>query len=321
MRRRLPAPLGLALIVLLLPAAAGGEQGVVPAAGGPWQGPDGPLPFATEDELKDYLRTAPIVSKEEITSGTNRPFKVRLEQDGVEANAIFRTVDIRQRKARLDGKIVMDFHDSHVYECAAYEVSRLLGIDRVPPCVKRRVSMMDGTVQLWVENATTELDRREAGQEPPQLIVWLRQKQTMKLFDALIYNFDRNQGNMLITPDWKLWFIDHTRSFRKSSVIERIEKIIWCERGIWERLQALDKKQLSRRLKPLISSLQINLLLKRRDKLVAHLQERIDRLGEGGVIYDAGDAGDASPAGLIEIPEDDDYPETSSQLEDPAGRR
>ena len=287
---------------------------------GPWLGPaNRPLPFVSEKEVKDFLRSAEIVRQQEITTGVNRPLKVWLEQDGVEANAIFRIVDIRQKTARLDGKMVPDFHDSYVYECAAYEVSRLLGIDRIPPCVARRYRMTDGTMQLWVESAMTEKGRRDAGKEPPVLISWLRQKQTMRLFDALIYNFDRNLGNMLIDDDWKPWFIDHTRSFRSSTVVERIEKIIWVERGVWERLQALDKKLLMRPLKPYVSSRRVNQLLKRRDKLVAHLQGRIDEMGEGAVVFDSYDFElEVSPAGLMEMLDDDDIPETSSQLGEPA---
>ncbi len=277
------------------------------------------LPFETEERLLEFLRTARVVSQKELTSGVNRPLKVRLQQDGVETNAIFRIVDIERKQARLDGKIVVDFHDSYIYECAAYELSRLLGIDNVPPCAKRQYQHVDGTMQLWIEDAMTENGRRDAGAEPPEQLSWLRQKQTMRLFDALIYNFDRNQGNMLIDPRWKLWFIDHTRSFKKSAAIESIGKIVWCERGLWERLQALDKPQLSRRLKQHgVTPVRLNLLLKRRDKLVDHLRDRIAKLGEDAVIYDAADRS-APSAGLSEAASDDDIPLTSSKLEDPPG--
>ncbi len=277
------------------------------------------LPFETEERLLEFLRTARVVSQKELTSGVNRPLKVRLQQDGVETNAIFRIVDIERKQARLDGRLVFDFHDSYIYEGAAYELSRLLGIDNVPPCVKRQYQHVDGTMQLWIEDAMTEKGRRDAGTEPPEQLTWLRQKQTMRLFDALIYNFDRNQGNMLIDPRWKLWFIDHTRSFKKSAAIESIGKIVWCERGLWERLQALAKPQLSRRLKQHgVTPVRLNLLLKRRDKLVDHLRDRIAKLGEDAVIYDAADRS-APSAGLSEAASDDDIPLTSSKLEDPPG--
>ena len=226
---------------------------------------------------------------------------MRLRQGGVEANAIFRRVDVSLPRAKIDGKLIREFHDSHLYECAAWEVSQLLGIDNVPPCVERRHRRLDGTMQLWVENAMTELERRERGLEPPSQIAWIRQKQTMRLFDALIDNFDRNQGNMLIGADWKLWFIDHTRSFRKSLMIENLEKIVWCERELFRRLKALDKLTLSQRLH-FIDGQRVHPLLKRRDAIVRHLESRIAKVGESGVLWDAAkpDAGTELPPSLVE---------------------
>ena len=286
-----------------------------------WQGADGRyLPFETDEELLLFLENAKVVSQKELTGGINRPLKVRLEQDGLAANAIFRIVDVRHPRAKLDGKLVMDFHDSYIYECAAYELSRMLGIDNVPPCVKRTIDHTEGTMQLWIEGTITEKSRREDKRKPPMLIHWLRQKQSMLLLDALIYNFDRNQGNMLIDSNWKLWFIDHTRSFKKSSLVERMEKIIWCERDTWENLLALDRKQLSERLNPYLTSLQIKMTLKRRDKLVAYLRERIERMGEEAVLYEPSKPAEVSESDLAQFELDDEIPEESSRLEEPRNR-
>ena len=41
-----------------------------------------------------------------------------------------------------------------------------------------------------------------------------KQIQIMRVFDELIQNRDRNQGNILWTNDWTMWLIDHTRAFR-----------------------------------------------------------------------------------------------------------
>ena len=315
----MPERLRVVLISLLLPAAIATGQEAEPAAAVEerWLGSGGqPLPFQTEEELLSFLRDAAIVSQKEVAAGINRPLKVRLERDGVAANGIFRIADIKRKRAKLDGKLIADFHDSFIYECAAYEVSRLLGLDNVPPCVYRRIERTEGTLQLWVEGARTEKQRRDAGETPPRALEWLRQKQTMRLFDALIYNFDRNLGNMLVDSQWKLWFIDHTRSFRSSSTIEAMEKIVWCERDIWNRLQGLEKSQLSRRMRSEVSPRRIQTMFNRRDKLVAYLRNRIERIGEDSVLYDAG-SGDSGIAGLSLAIDDDDYPETSSKLEDP----
>ena len=220
------------------------------------------------------------------------------------------------REFRLDSKQFADFHDSYIYECAAWEVSLLLGIDSVPPCVRRQYQHVDGSMQLWVEDAMSETERRHRDLKPPEQLRWMRQKQTMHLFDALIDNFDRNQGNMLIDPGWKLWFIDHTRSFRKSDRVEKPERIIWCERGLFERLQALDKKTLHRRLRGMVSGVQINQMLKRRDLLVRHLRSRIEETGEGAVLYDASTPGEVSEE-MMRLAIDEDIPETSSKPEEP----
>ena len=35
----------------------------------------------------------------------------------------------------------------------------------------------------------------------------------MKMFDLLIANIDRNQGNLIYDSDWHLFLIDHSRAF------------------------------------------------------------------------------------------------------------
>jgi predicted transcriptional regulator len=285
------AALLLSAMLLLGPVPTLADDAAAAAAtggGGRWTGPDGrPLPFADDDEALEFLSHAEVLGWKELTSGTTRPSKVFLRWNGVDANAIFRTVDVRERRARLETQIVPDFHDSYVYECAAYEIARVLGIDAVPPCVKRMIDMKQGTLQLWVEDAMMEKERSEEGKLPPVPLAWVRQKQTMRLFDALIFNFDRNQTNMLIDADWKLWFVDHTRSFRRLVKIEDLDKIIWCERGVWQRLQELDKDKLSRARRYLTGP-QIAAVLKRRDLLVEHLRALIEEQGEGAVLFDPG---------------------------------
>ncbi|MCZ6486019.1 MAG: hypothetical protein O6826_10005, partial [Acidobacteria bacterium] len=54
-----------------------------------WLDPDGqPLPFQSNEAIEDFLRTAEIVSQRRIGEGINNPFKVLLEKDGVQMNAV-----------------------------------------------------------------------------------------------------------------------------------------------------------------------------------------------------------------------------------------
>jgi hypothetical protein len=273
-----PAFVALTLSLVVSGSAQAGE--------GKWLGPDNQLlPFQTDEEVLDFLRTAKVIKFKELTSGKNRPLKVRLEKDGIQANAIFRMVDKRRDSTVIYGKRFNDFHDSYLYECAAYKVSRLLGLDTVPPCVNRRFDKKNGSMQLWVENAQTIQGRVEDNNLPDNRS-WSRQRQIMQVFDSLIYNFDRNQGNMLLDANDKLWFIDHTRSFPRSSKAPDLDKIVWCERHMWEALKSVDKDSLVDLLTPEVEYRRVISMVKRQQKIVEHIQGLIDSRGAEAVLFD-----------------------------------
>ena len=274
---------------VLIAALAAAIPSAAVATEGRWQGPDGEwLPFTTDEEVLDFLSTAEVVAKKEIGKGINHFLKVRLRQDGVEAHAIFRSVDRFRARFTTQDHVYLGFHDSDIYECAAYETSRLLGIDNVPPCTTRKIGRAAGTMQLWIEGARDGEELRALGLRAPSSVAWVRQRQTMLLFDGLIYNFDRNQGNLLVDERWKLWFIDHTRSFYKSPEVPDLKEIVWCERGVWERLRALDRATVERHLGEYLGKVQIAMLMKRRDAVVEHLEKRIAVHGEDIVLFDSG---------------------------------
>jgi hypothetical protein len=112
---------------------------------------------------------------------------------------------------------------------------------------------------------------------PPadKLQYWTEQLHLMRVFDQLIYNTDRNQGNMLIGEDWRLWAIDHTRAFRKHTTLRSPGQVVRCDRTVFERLKALDHETLSRELGRLLDGGQVRAILARRDAIV----ERLESLG------------------------------------------
>jgi hypothetical protein len=140
-------------------------------------------------------------------------------------------------------------------------------------------------VQIWVENATTEKTRVKDRVEPPDAVRWNKQLQMMNVFDALAYNTDRNRGNILITPDWKLWMIDHTRAFRRHSSLQNAGALNQCERGMYERLRALDEAVVRERLKPYLTTFELDALLKRRKLILERLDKVIAERGEAKVLY------------------------------------
>jgi hypothetical protein len=150
----------------------------------PWRDPSGaPLPFQTEDEILDFLRTARIVEERDVGSGINRSKKMLLERDGVRAHAVFREVNVRVENRRVGDRVYRRFADSYLFECAAYELSRLLGIDAIPPAALKRVGNREGSLQVWIEDT---LDETDPGFRPPSATDWVGQLWEMYLFDNLV---------------------------------------------------------------------------------------------------------------------------------------
>jgi hypothetical protein len=252
-----------------------------------WLDPDGqPLPFTAVQEVEEFLRTARIESAKPVGKGINNPLKVLLEQDGIRMYAIFRDVHVERDQMPLsNGRTSFYFRDEALFETAAYELSKLLGLHNVPPTVKRTVRRVKGTLQVWVSNARTLRDFEKQEISPPNKWRWMMQWQRIHLFDNLIYNEDRNQGNALVDPNWKLWMIDHTRAFRRWKQLPDPKLMRFCEQDLWERLQKLDEATLEQRLKDFLSPVEIKGLIERKKLLLEYLQGLIDVKGEGEILF------------------------------------
>lgn len=252
-----------------------------------WLGKDGkPLPFTTPEELERFLETAEVVAVEGIPVGVTKPKKITLEKDGVRMHAVFRYLDIFKRKWKTARGVKVNFRDSCMFEVGAYRLSRLLGMRNVPPTVVREVEGKKGSVQAWVTDAMTEQSRREKELEAPNPMLWMYQYQVMWLFDNLIYNDDRNKGNILIDKDWKVWLIDATRGFRPVSELRNPSTIRFCEKTIWQNLRMLDDDTLKECLDPFLGSFELGSLLKRRRMLIEHIEKLIEERGESTVLFE-----------------------------------
>lgn len=254
--------------------------------GSVWLDPDGqPLPFQEDEEVLDFLATARVVSTKRLSEGVNGIDKVLLEKVGVRAHAAFRDVSIHKRRMELPGAVRLDFRDDCIFELAAYRLARLLGLTNVPPVVQREVEGRKGTLQIWVENAMMEKERIAKKLRPPRPAAWLYQMQIMHLFDRLIFNDDRNQGNILIDQDWKVWLIDHTRAFRRFKKPVDLEDIRFCERFLWEKLKNLEASRLEQELEDVLAKAEIRGVISRRDEIVRHLEKLAETQGQTRIFF------------------------------------
>ena len=260
-----------------------------------------PLPFQTDAEILQFLATAEVVGTEVLPTGVTLPKKVTLAGDGFRANAVFKDVDIEKHRVTeiINGRnrFSLDWRDWHGYDAAAFELDRLLGINRVPPSVPRTIDGKSGTICVWLEGTINDVERsRKLGIDPPNERRWLQQRSIMQVFDNLVANRDSNLGNKLIDANWRLWFIDCTRCFGTTRVMYYpLEKIRSCEREFWHGLQSLDLATLKEHLAPLLSKTEMKALLVRRDTIVQHFQKLIDVRGEEKVLFDVSPATERAP--------------------------
>jgi hypothetical protein len=245
-----------------------------------------PLPFASDEELLEFLREAKVVDVKDIGEGITRPRRLTLERNGVHARAIFRNVRTESQVAQMSGgQREFLFRDFYGFEPAAYRLGLLLGFDNIPPAVLRRLDGKPGSVQVWIEKATTETGRREAKNAIADPLDWGRQIQMMMIWDALVGNTDRNLGNYLITPSGQVWMIDHTRSFRRGADLRGTQKIGRCERGVLEKLRTVADAEIVASVSDGLRPPEISSLLERRRKLVDLIEGLIRERGEASVLF------------------------------------
>lgn len=263
-----------------------------------WRDPLGnPLPFKTIQEMEEFLATAEVKSQQAIPKGVTKPKKILLEKDGVQAHAKFNYVNQSgQREKMADGTVEMYFLDSYKADMAAYRLSRLLGMESVPPAVARTIDGQDGIVQLWVEGLNTyENWLKEGNTGTPASTYFDRQLRDMYAFDLLIRNVDRNQGNIAWDQDNNLWLIDHTRSMARDNALREPSKFKGCSRQFYEAVKGLGESEATATLSPYLANFEIKALMKRRDKLVKLIDSQIKKEGEAEVLFNYGDP----PPGLV----------------------
>jgi hypothetical protein len=131
-----------------------------------------------------------------------------------------------------------------------------------------------------------EAERLKKKRTPPDVDGFNQQMYIVRVFDQLIFNTDRNLQNLLITPDWKLWMIDHTRAFRRHKDLKNAKNLGQCERTLLTKLRSLTAAALETALGDYVIDSEWEALLARRDKIVQAFEKKIAAKGEGQVLYD-----------------------------------
>ncbi len=245
----------------------------------------------TRAEMRDFLLTAKVIRSRDTSKGVTSPKRLTLTNGTLTHDAAFQAVDERQTVATLAGKgrsaaVEMNFVDAYRYNLAAYALAELLSLEHMMPVhVERRWNGKSGSLSWWVDTLMDEGERLKKKIEPPNATNWNHQMYRMRVFAALTRDTDRNLGNVLITPDWKVMMIDFTRAFRLQTELVYGKDLGKIDRALLPRLEALTKDGVKKAVDDQLTGLEIDGVMKRRDIIVAHFKKLIADLGEKAVLY------------------------------------
>jgi hypothetical protein len=247
---------------------------------------------AAYDKWEDFLKTAKVVTQEQITGplAVTNPWVLTLEKDGVRHKAVWKNIF---------GERIGGFKETWKGEIAAYRLSRALGLNMVPVTVEREFQGDRGSCQIWVEAWNTMETIFDKKLSPPGIKAMYNARNLclQRAFDNLIYNVDRHQRNYIIMEDWRMILIDHSRSFATSK--KACSDLIYDEknkenpkfimetlpRAFFEALKALTAEGARTAVGEYLTDGEIACMMSRRDLIVAWMDKRIAELGEARVLY------------------------------------
>lgn len=250
-----------------------------------------PQEIAERAKWEEFLKTAKIIGQKQMQTleAVTEPWVLTLEKDGITRKALWKNPEGRQ-KGYLEG---------WKWEIAAYRLDKYLGLNMVPPTVEKRFRENRGSCQLWVVDAWITLkDKYDQKIKLPsyKIFYWNRALYLQRAFDNLIANEDRHQKNFLITKDWRMILIDHSRTFRTSKKFTK--KLIYDEKykegprlmkelpkAFVEKLKSLNHEVIRDCVGEYLTDKEIDAVLIRRDLILKWLDKRIKKLGEDKVLY------------------------------------
>jgi hypothetical protein len=241
----------------------------------------------TREQMENFLRTAQILNERPVAKGVTKTRRATLSDGHILHDAHIQDVDVYKPVYRTREGLERNFRDSYKFNIAAYMLDKMMDIGMVPVCVYREVDGKPAAVSWWVDNVKfDEEGRRAAHAEPPDLNEWARQMNLVRDFDQLILNEDRNQGNLLIDKNWKVWMIDHTRAFRDDLTPRQPDVLHRTSEKFLNAMKALNQQQLEATLMPYVTQEDIRTLLLRRDWLVHFFENKANTDGRESVYFD-----------------------------------
>lgn len=228
------------------------------------------LAAVDHDAALRRLREGELEVQGRMPFSSNATLLVRVCLDGTESLGVY--------KPHRGERPLWDFPPGlGPREVAAYELSRALGWEVVPPTVLRDGPLGEGSVQQFVEADFEQhhFTLVEDEVHHPAL-------QRICLLDVLANNTDRKSGHCLLDADGRIWAIDNGLSFHEDP---KLRTVIWDFGGdpipgdLLGDLRGLVDRSLPLSLAALLTDTEVEALEERAAALVEAGRFPVDRTG------------------------------------------
>jgi hypothetical protein len=241
----------------------------------------------SRSEMEDFLHKAKITAHKPLGTGVTNTDRATLSDGTFVHDAHVQSIDEHKESFGTTRGVELNFKDSYKFNIVAYRLDKILNLNMIPVSVERKVGGKTSAITWWVDDVMMdEMKRTNKKIDPPDRDNWNKQMYVVRVFDQLIYNTDRNLGNLLIDKSWRLWMIDHTRAFRLMDKLQNEKNLVMCDRTLLANLRKLDAERLEPQLRPFLNKSEIKAVLQRRDLIVKFFEKAIATKGEGAVLYD-----------------------------------
>lgn len=236
------------------------ERSGHPARVAPW--------LENEGWIVEALQSGTIVHLKPIGSGITNPYKAEIEFADQRFHAVWKPIP-------PGGTPVNESFDAEV---AAYRLSRELGVNMVPPTVKRKIGRRSGSLQLWVtgHQSGEALYKQHRAQilKPEQL-------ELMRFFDALVDNTDRHANNFLVDETGNIVLIDHSRSMNYDNwgPQRKGPMPVTFRADVVNRLRSLSVERLHALIGDLFGRGDVRALHRSAQRLLTHVEETLRQAG------------------------------------------
>ena len=228
--------------------------------------------------IEAFLKTAPIVSiKKDATTGRTMPWKITLDDGKTKLQGMFKRVHSPWPDPMVD---------SYKYELAAYELSKLLDLEIIPPTVEREIEGTRGSLQCFVPDCMSETDRERLLLQPPDLKAFLGRLDEIRVFEALVNETCLDKDDILIQqPGWKVYRVDFAEAFAPNPGLAAGCPINRCPRRLFEHLQKTPRRIVESTLQSYLSEDEIGAIFDRKKRIIARLEGLMKTEGERNVLY------------------------------------